>query len=185
MRPFTDASGEIPGASRKESPVPTRRPFAACLCLVTLIFASATVGAGQLVPFKGIWTGATVAADLSGFPVVGVIAEGEGQFTHLGRSTMVSPHTTNVFTGETLGDQIFTAANGDTLTAYCAGFAMPDADGIVSGSLDCTFTSGTGRFAGATGSYTFALVATPQVDGPGYDTVAVVEGSISTVGSNW
>jgi hypothetical protein len=51
-------------------------------------------------------------------PLVGVVADGGGQFTHLGRSTMVSPHTTNVMTGETLGDQVFTAANGDTLTAY-------------------------------------------------------------------
>jgi hypothetical protein len=38
-------------------------------------------------------------------------------------------------------------------------------------------------FAAAAGGYTFALVATPQVDGPGFDTVAMLEGSISTVGS--
>lgn len=134
------------------------------------------------VPFKGTWTGETVAADFSAFPpIVGVIAAGGGQFTHLGQSTMVSPHTTDVFTGETLGDQIFTAANGDTLTAYCAGFATPDlSTGIVSGTLDCEVTSGTGRFADATGSYTFALVATPLTDGrPGYATVAQIDGSIN------
>jgi hypothetical protein len=153
------------------------------MCLTAVAFTSSPVFADRMVPFKGTWTGETVAADLSGFPVVAVLAEGSGEFTHLGRSTMASPHTTDVFTGETLGDQIFTAANGDMLTAYCAGFAGPDADGIVSGTLDCSFTSGTGLFEGATGRYTFALVATPQVDGPGYDTVAVLEGSISTVGS--
>ena len=31
---------------------------------------------------------------------------------------------------------------------------------MISGSLDCEVTSGTGRFEGATGSYEFALVAT-------------------------
>jgi hypothetical protein len=97
---------------------------------------------------------------------------------------MVSPHTSNVFTGETIGDQIFTAANGDTLTAHCEGFPVPQPDGTVVGSLDCTFTSGTGRFAGATGGYEFALVASPRTDGgPGFATVAAINGSISSVGS--
>jgi hypothetical protein len=160
------------------------RRFFACSLLALLAASPAVVRADHAVPFKGTWTGVTVAADLSTFPVVGVLAEGGGQFSGLGDSTMVSPHTTNVFTGETLGDQIFTAANGDTVTAYCEGFPLPQPDGTVAGSLDCTFTSGTGRFAGATGSYVFSLTATPRTDGgPGYNTVATIDGSISSVGS--
>lgn len=98
---------------------------------------------------------------------------------------MISPHTTDVFTGDTAGDQIFTAANGDTLTAYCDGGATPPAPGAsVVGELDCTITGGTGRFEGATGSYTFSFVASPRTDGgPGFATVAIIDGSISTVGS--
>jgi hypothetical protein len=142
------------------------------------------VSAQHMVSFNGTWTGVTTAADLSGFPVVGVIAEGGGSFSHLGSSTMVSPHTTNVITGETLGDQIFTAANGDQLTAYCAGFPLPQADGTVVGTLQCTVTGGTGRFEGATGAYTFALTATPQASGLGYATTAEIYGVISTVGSS-
>jgi hypothetical protein len=71
------------------------------------------------------------------------------------------------------------------LTAYCAGFATPDGEGVVRGTLDCTITGGTGRFADATGSYTFSLTATPFPPGgaPGYNTVAVIAGEIASVGS--
>ncbi len=103
---------------------------------------------------------------------------------------MVSPHTSNVFTGETIGEQIFTAANGDTLTAHCAGFGTPVAGGdgsVVKGTLSCAFTSGTGRFAGATGGYEFAFVATliPEaLPAIRFATVASLNGSISSVGSS-
>ena len=150
----------------------------AAVVLAAGLAAAPAVRADSDVPFKGTWTGETISADLSGFPLVRIVAAGGGQFAHLGQSTMVSPHTTDVFTGETLGEQIFTAANGDTLTAYCAGFAGPDAEGIVRGTLDCDVTGGTGRFADATGSYTFALVATPLPSGLGYATVAQIDGTI-------
>lgn len=115
-----------------------------------------------------------------------MLSEGGGQVTQLGHSTMSSPHTSNVFTGETIGEQIFTAANGDQLIAHCEGFPQPQPNGQVIGSLDCEFTSGTGRFAGATGSYIFFLVATPQpgVFPPIYETEADITGSISSVGSS-
>jgi hypothetical protein len=109
-----------------------------------------------------------------------VVSEGTGQLTHLGRHFMTSPHTSDVFTGETIGDQIFTAANGDQLTAFCAGFPTPQADGTVAGSLDCDITGGTGRFAGASGDYVFFLVASPRTDGgPGFATQASIAGRIS------
>lgn len=154
--------------------------------LVTISSLSAShARADQLVPFKGEWTGVTLSADLSGFPVVAVTSGGEGELTRLGRYTMVSPHTTHVFTGETIGEQIFTAANGDTLTAFCEGFPLPQPDGTVVGSLDCTFTSGTGRFTGVTGGYEFFLTAAPRTDGgPGFATVATIDGLISSVGSS-
>jgi hypothetical protein len=156
----------------------------ACVLAASLTSA-ADATAQQMVPFKGTWTGVTVSADPTNFPVVAVVAEGEGEFSHLGRSDMVSPHTSHVFTGETLGDQIFTAANGDTLTAYCDGFPELRPDGTVVGPLDCTVTDGTGRFAGASGFYEFFLVATPRTDGGiGYATVAHIDGWISTVGAN-
>jgi hypothetical protein len=162
--------------------------FTRSLLIAALALSSTTAidaGADSMVPFKGTWHGVTVSADPTGFPVVSIVAEGKGQLTRLGRFTMVSPHTTDVFTGETIGDQIFTAANGDTLTAFCEGFPAFQPDGSVAGPLQCTFTAGTGRFAGVTGSYEFFLVATPRTDGgPGFETVATINGTMSSVGSN-
>lgn len=120
-----------------------------------------------------------MSADPTNFPVVAVVAEGEGQLTHLGRYFMTSPHTSNVFTGETIGDQIFTAANGDMLTAFCEGFPAFQPDGLVVGSLDCEITGGTGRFEGATGSYVFFLTASPLPDSSGFATEATIHGQIS------
>jgi hypothetical protein len=147
--------------------------------LVLSMVLTAPIGARN-IPFKGSWSGVTVSADLSLFPLVQIVAEGTGQLTHLGHSFMSSPHTTNVFTGETIGDQIFTAANGDMLTAFCAGFPQPQPDGTVVGGLDCEITGGTGRFEGATGDYVFFLVARPRTDGgPGFATDAQISGQIS------
>ena len=134
----------------------------------------------ESVPFEGSWSGVTVSADLSGLPLVAIVADGTGQLTHLGRYFMSSPHTTNVITGETIGDQIFTAANGEMLTAFCEGSPVQQPNLDVIGSLDCTITGGTGRFEGATGEYVFFLHASPRTDGgPGYATEAQISGQIS------
>lgn len=147
--------------------------------LVLSMIAMAAVDGTNSVPFKGSWSGVTVSADPTNFPVVAVVAEGSGQLTHLGRYFMTSPHTSNVFTGETIGDQIFTAANGDTLTAFCEGFPVFQADGHVVGTLDCDITGGTGRFEGATGSYEFFVDAAPLPGGGGFATEAQITGEIS------
>jgi hypothetical protein len=156
------------------------RAFPVIVSLLTISIASTiTLDGATSVPFKGVWSGVTVSADPTNFPVVAVVAEGEGQLTHLGRFFMTSPHTSNVFTGETIGDQIFTAANGDTLTAFCAGFPVFQPDGHVVGSLECEITGGTGRFAAATGSYEFFLDAAPLPGGTGFATEAMINGGIS------
>jgi hypothetical protein len=161
------------------------KPIAAVCLFAVFALSISAVKADEMVPFTGTWTGVTVSADLTNFPIVAVVAEGGGQTSHLGSYAMRSPHTTHVFTGETIGEQIFTAANGDTLTAYCEGSPQPNQDGsVVIGSLECAFTSGSGRFEGVSGSYEFFLVATILPDGSGYSTVAEIDGTISTVGSN-
>ena len=130
--------------------------------LAFAVVSSAHVNA-KAAPLKGSWTGVTVSADETNLPIVSIVSEGDGRLTHLGNYTMVSPHTSNVSNGFTAGAQIFTAANGDTLTAYCEGTPVPDfstGNLVVSGTLACDVTAGTGRFEGATGSYEFALVST-------------------------
>ena len=155
------------------------------LCTLFVIAALGLHGrAADYVPFKATWSGITVAADLSNFPIVSVVASGEGQGTELGHFTMVSPHVNNVFTFELEGNQNFTAANGDTLNAHFAGHLAPNADGSLSGTLPCVITGGTGRFAGATGTYDFSILAVPLPDGSGFASTATMTGVISSVGAD-
>jgi hypothetical protein len=153
-----------------------------CTLLVTVALGL-PARAADYVPFKATWSGVTVLADLSQFPIVAVVASGEGEGTQLGHFTMVSPHVNNVFTFELEGDQNFTAANGDTLSAHFAGHLTPNADGSLSGTLPCVITGGTGRFAGATGNYAFAITAVPLADGSGFASTATMSGVIAAVGS--
>jgi len=165
----------------------TRR-FSLGLLAVCALSAAGVKAADQTVPFKGTWTGRTISADLSTFPLVQIVATGAGQVAHFGATTMVSPHITDVTDGHTFGDQIFTAANGDTLTAYCDGNPENFGGGaLVIGTLDCSITGGTGRFEGATGEYDFNFTATLILDelpDVRYSTVATFDGSISNVGSS-
>lgn len=131
------------------------------LCLIALGFLSSSRVTAEPVPFKGSWSGETISAVPIGPTTVSIVSEGGGELTHLGSYTMVSPHTSDISNGFTAGEQIFTAANGDTITAYCEG--TPAFDLItftVTGTLDCDITSGTGRFEDASGSYEFALSST-------------------------
>jgi hypothetical protein len=162
--------------------------FSLGLLAVCVLCAASLRAADQTVPLKGAWTGQTLSDNLSTFPLVQIVAAGGGQLTHLGKMTMTSPHITDVSNGHTYGDQIFTAANGDTLTAFCDGTPMVFGGGaLVTGTLACSITGGTGRFAGARGSYDFNLTSTlivEQLPAIRYATVATIDGSISTVGSS-
>lgn len=155
-----------------------RRLFVVSTVVTSLLLSAPLIGAKR-VPFKGSWSGETVSADPTNFPIIAIVAEGSGQLTHLGHYFMTSPHTTNVITGLTVGPQFFTAANGDQLTASCSGSPMFQPDGTVAGSLDCEITGGTGRFEGASGDYVFFLRGTPLPDRPGFATEATITGSIS------
>lgn len=130
------------------------------LCVIALVSLSSSDVTAESVPFKGSWSGETISAVPIGPTTVSIVSEGGGELTHLGSYTMVSPHTSDLF-GITEGDQIFTAANGDELTAYCQGTPVFDMNTFtVTGTLDCEVTSGTGRFADASGTYEFAFTST-------------------------
>jgi len=100
-----------------------------------------------------------------------------GQATHLGRFTVAFPHTVNFVTRAGVGTFTFTAANGDTLTADFTGQAQPGP--VVSIVEHATITGGTGRFAGATGSFTVQRLFDPANG----TTTGSLEGSISSVGA--
>ena len=92
---------------------------------------------------------------------------GSGTATHIGKYTIVNSHCVDPSTGAlTVGRFVKTTANGDQLFGSYVGTATlvqpPAPIGIFQVSGTVTFTGGTGRFDGATG--TSDMVGTLQAD---------------------
>jgi hypothetical protein len=127
---------------------------------MTALFLTAalagSVAAEEQVPFKGSIQTAEIL-DFSGFPTaVTSSAVGTGNATHLGRFTVVWVVEID-FTlpgGAAIGSGVYTAANGDSLFVDLVGHGAPTENPDVISIVDVqTITGGTGRFAGATGSF--------------------------------
>jgi hypothetical protein len=138
---------------------------------------SASLSAAQSVPFKGNVEGTQRSTPLQP-PLAFVEGSATGNATHLGRFTVEFPHTVNFATRTGEGTFTFTAANGDTLTADFTGQAQPGP--IVSIVEHAIITGGTGRFAGATGSFTVQR----QFDPATGTTKGSFEGTISSPGAS-
>lgn len=138
--------------------------YAASLALAVLVVLglAGPAPAGEQGPFKGSFEGDVTVTPLAP-PFVMVDVEAAGEATHLGKFTLDIPHVVNRATRTAIGTYGFTAANGDTLTADFSGVAVLIAPGILYIEETATITGGTGRFAGATGSFTSERL---------YDTVA-------------
>ena len=109
-------------------------------------------GGIRTVPLKGTLEG-TVSVTPLAPPFVSVVITAGGSATALGRFTLQVPHTVNFATATGNGTFTFTAANGDRLTASFTGLANTSQP-IFSIEEHATITGGTGRFAGATGTFT-------------------------------
>ena len=158
---------------------PTRAALtAATVVLVMLAVLVVPATAGAQVPFKGSW--ASVETDtVVGFPILHVDLTGSGNATQLGRFTEEGQFVVNLLSGHGCGTEVLTAANGDTVNAAGCGQATPTAPpGVFSIEEDMVITGGTGRFAGATGSFTRVRV----IDAFGSSTGSI-EGTISSPGA--
>jgi len=125
--------------------------MAAMLLTATLANSSA---AKKEVPFRGSIQGIEIA-DFQ-FPNVFVDATGSGGASPLGRFSLAYELVVDLLTLPTVhtsGSAVFTAANGDSLFTDISGLGTPDGD-FVSVVEAHTITGGTGRFAGASGSFT-------------------------------
>jgi hypothetical protein len=111
-------------------------------------------------------------------PLASVHISATGNATQLGRFTLEVPHIVNFATAFGQGTFTFTAANGDTLTADFTGHAQTGTP-IFSIVEDATITGGTGRFAGASGSF----IVHRSFDPAGGTTTGSFEGTISSPGS--
>jgi hypothetical protein len=156
------------------------RGFVCGLALALLLAAQAAPAlAKEQVPFKGDLEGSyTVVVT----PPIGTFeGNGEGKATHLGRFTYEFPHTVN-FGGVPpigMGTYTFTAANGDTLVADFVGFSIPVEPGVVLVEEEAVIVDGTGRFAGASGSFTVIRIVN-QLEGT---TIGSFTGTISSPGA--
>jgi hypothetical protein len=130
----------------------------------TLIALSIALGvsavpavAQHFVPIHGTFT---TTAVLVPTPVPGVFAltiSSVGHVSHLGPTTGSSVHTVDQTVSPALqfGTNTYIAANGDRLFSTYSGTASPpNVSGVIQFSGTQTFTGGTGRFNGATGSTT-------------------------------
>jgi len=94
------------------------------------------------------------AGEVQGATLI-VNGSGTGHGTHRGRFTLTYQEQVDLQTGIGVATIRFTAANGDTIFAVDVGQAAPTSDpNVLSLVEDATITGGTGRFAGATGTFT-------------------------------
>ena len=128
------------------------------LQMTALLLTAALAGpaaAGKEVPFRGSFRGVDIA-DVQ-YPTLFVDGSASGNATHLGRFTMTYELEVDLLTLpiESFGSSVFTAANGDSLFTDIIGLGTPTEDPDVLFIVETfTITGGTGRFAGATGSFT-------------------------------
>jgi hypothetical protein len=123
-------------------------------------------------PFKGRFVASEIHTPLT-FPYVMIDGEAKGKALHLGKFTMDIEAILNVTTHAAVGTFEFTAANGDKLTAVFTGQSSPTTTpGIIYIEEVATIVGGTGRFAGASGSFvseryvnTATLVSTGSFEG--------------------
>jgi hypothetical protein len=124
------------------------------LALLAVVGLAGPVPAGEQVPFKGSFEGDVTVTPLAP-PFVMVDVEATGEATHLGKFTLDIPHVVDRATRAAVGSYEFTAANGDTVFAEFTGIATPtEVPGVLYIEETAIITGGTGRFAGATGSFT-------------------------------
>ena len=127
-----------------------------------LLVLSLLVVAGQAaqkeVPMKGSGHGQVTGVGPGPTPAtVSLTATGKGEATHLGRFTREESITLDPATGAVSGSITFTAADGSEL--YC------DFSGnLAAGGGTYTWTGGTGRFAGASGSAGFTVEQSDPVN---------------------
>ena len=145
--------------------------------LAALTLSAPAMAAGHPVPFKGRSSGAVTVTDVS-YPFVTTRVVGEGEATHLGHFTLTAEAVVDVSLpgAPATGRWTLTAANGDQLFATFVAYGIDPTHG----HGDFTIVGGTGRFQGATGSYTQLITfATPPGSSPSTAYTDLLKGTIS------
>jgi len=159
-------------------------PMAALILTAAVAMPAA---AQNQVPFKGALQGTDKDGALN-FPILQVFTNGAGTGTHLGEFSYSQENAVNVTNGTGTGSIHWIAANGDTLDTTFTGVGGPtDAPPLCPGLGDTffritemhTITGGTGRFAGAKGSFIVERHASPVT----FKTCGSYHGTITSPGA--
>lgn len=118
------------------------------------------VAAQQQVPFKGTFQGQDAHDTLPpGATSVVIRTTATGTGTHVGKFSLIREVTGNLVNFSDIGSAQWIAANGDSIQTSVAGQA--ELSDLPGGYLKVTeihtITGGTGRFAGAQGTFTVEL----------------------------
>lgn len=151
-------------------------PAIVTLAMVTTALALAgAVGADNGgVPFEASYSGTCTFVSLIG-PVITVDCLVSGQGTHVGNSSQDGLVHINVLTGASTATSTVTAANGDEIFTTDTGTSTPLGGDETAVSATEIVTGGTGRFDGASGSFTLAGTVNTVTEAISY----TLEGTIS------
>ena len=160
-----------------------------CLPMAAAIFLTVALprpaAAAKYVPFKGSFQGSETAVFPPTQPTI-FLVEGNvtGVATHLGKFTVAYNFTVSLVPdtlGQGIGSARLVAANGDMLFTTIVAQGTPDQDtpGVQRIVEMHTITGGTGRFAGAQGSYTVVRL----VEAATGVTSGSLEGTITSPGA--
>jgi hypothetical protein len=152
------------------------------LSALTLLPLAHPAMAGDQVPYKAKEVGVVTKGTFQ-FPFAHESTAAQGAATHIGRYTLTGDFVVDVRLGTASGLFTLTAAKGDKLFLDMQGSGVP-MDPIQT-VANFTVTGGTGRFGGATGSFTAHNQFDFAVNLPFPNSyVADMEGTISTPGAN-
>ena len=148
-------------------------------CAALLLTASTALAQVNNVPFKGAYDGHESDVVQGGSLLVD--GSGAGTASYVGRFSYAWKVTVDLATGLTTGGKFqLVAASGDAINGFFVGRGVPTDTTNVNHILElATISGGTGRFQGATGSFTLDRL----VDLTSGLTSGTVTGTISTPGS--
>lgn len=128
----------------------------ALAAISALALAPVDARAAEATPFRGRITGTFVATPTANPTIFNSVASARGNGTHIGAFTKITADVLNVATGQNDGTFTMTAANGDQINGRYSGIIVLTSPTTFSWNLPATITGGTGRFAGASGTFTFS-----------------------------
>jgi len=153
--------------------------------IAAMFLTAALVGpatAQNMVPFKGSIQGHEIDTPHGGPPPTTLSVEGNvaGNGTHVGQFSFTYQLTVTLPIGTAIGSARLTAANGDIIYTTIAGLSeLTATPGVVSITEVNTITGGTGRFAGAQGSFTVERLVEQSTGA----TSGIFHGTISSTGA--